>query len=779
RECIDSILAQTFTDFELLIADDGSTDNSVEIVESYTDPRICLIRRPHDYIATLNCLLSEARGEYIARMDADDVMLPNRLQLQVDYMDANPEVDVLGGGCINIYDSQDTIFSPIVNRDLCLEDFLPGCCISHPTVLIRNSAIKGLQYSCDYVYAEDYYLWIQLLIAGRCLRNVSDTLIKYRKGDHQISSVHQEKQSERTEQIRRIICEYILHEESESFNTTIPSYQSANDLTVIIPFLNEGEEVINTVKSIRETVQDRVDIIVVNDHSTDSYPYEEQLSNYNVRYVYNRIRLGAALSKEKGVQSCNTKYFLLLDAHMRFFQDDWDYILISLLQNNPNRILCCQTIPLHIVDNNVVVNNSYTHCQGAYLTFDEKEYNPGIHWSAKDKVENKGLDDSRIPAILGAGYSSSCNYWNRIDGLNGLRHYGCEEAFISIKAWLEGGGCYLVNNLSIGHLYRTNSPFEIRQAEYVYNYLYILNSIFPKEYVTFACKCAFNTNAGQYAIAQAFIQANEIQLQHTRQRVESFCAHDINWVIALNRYYKYLNSPYTPALHIFEQTASDIENQINTCHTDASLYDGVMCYLLYLMHYCSLDQDSEIDYLIDKCIEIISDSINSKKMSFSLRHGVCGIGWGMIYLYTNSFIDSSCFSILNQIDTILSEYSPKRINDLSLEDGVLGIIYYVSKRMQLSRATNTSHKISEEFIDELVEFINNNPQIMQNAVAYAHCTNILNPLQAQKTILLCDTISEIYMAPSIVPTTTKTKPNMLNPIASLIKYYESTKFRLL
>ena len=60
RECIDSILAQTFTDFELLIADDGSTDNSVEIVESYTDPRIRLISRPHNYIATLNCLLTDS-----------------------------------------------------------------------------------------------------------------------------------------------------------------------------------------------------------------------------------------------------------------------------------------------------------------------------------------------------------------------------------------------------------------------------------------------------------------------------------------------------------------------------------------------------------------------------------------------------------------------------------------------------------------------------------------------------------------------------------------------
>ena len=79
RDCIDSILSQSFTDFELLIVDDGSTDDSVEIIRSYSDSRIRLIENKHDYIGSLNLLLQEARGKYIARMDADDVMLPNRL----------------------------------------------------------------------------------------------------------------------------------------------------------------------------------------------------------------------------------------------------------------------------------------------------------------------------------------------------------------------------------------------------------------------------------------------------------------------------------------------------------------------------------------------------------------------------------------------------------------------------------------------------------------------------------------------------------------------------
>lgn len=81
KECVDSILMQTYSDFELLIIDDGSTDDSVEILEKYDDQRIRLIKNEHNFIASLNLGLKESRGKYIARMDADDKMKPHRLEM--------------------------------------------------------------------------------------------------------------------------------------------------------------------------------------------------------------------------------------------------------------------------------------------------------------------------------------------------------------------------------------------------------------------------------------------------------------------------------------------------------------------------------------------------------------------------------------------------------------------------------------------------------------------------------------------------------------------------
>lgn len=194
-----------------------------------------------------------------------------------------------------------------------------------------------------------------------------------------------------------------------------------------------------------------VEIIVINDDSETNYDYESDLAGLDVLYVKNAYRIGAALSKERGVQLCKTPFFLLLDAHMRFFSNDWSEYLTHELDSDSERLLCSSSIVLEKDDKgSVIISNNNAEANGAFLTFKNDCYIPGIHWNYYKGFlpTNK---PNQNPCVLGAGYATSKSYWNKIRGLKGLVHYGCEEAYISIKSWMQGGGCYLLPKLRIGH----------------------------------------------------------------------------------------------------------------------------------------------------------------------------------------------------------------------------------------------------------------------------------------------------------------------------------------
>lgn len=210
KEAIDSILNQTFADFEFLIIDDTSTDKTVSIIKGYKDSRIQLIEKALNtgYTNSLNYGLSIAKGEYIARMDGDDISLPERFEKQVAFLDANPDV-VLCGSNFSIIGTEKLINLPADNEAIKLR-LLKGNCIAHPSVLIRHSVLKdyNITYDSNTEPAEDYDLWVRLLQFGK-LHNIQENLLDYRVHSTQVSQKRECQQAHSALQSRFKMLNYI------------------------------------------------------------------------------------------------------------------------------------------------------------------------------------------------------------------------------------------------------------------------------------------------------------------------------------------------------------------------------------------------------------------------------------------------------------------------------------------------------------------------------------------------------------------------------------------
>ncbi len=196
-DAINSIRRQTFSDFEFLILDDGSTDNGRAIAEAHAaqDARIRVIARANrGLIVSLNQLLDEARAPLVARMDADDTCLPDRFTRQLAFLDANPDHGLIGCDCSCIGPDGQPLERPPIVRPLTHEGLLANLesrpTIHHPAVIYARDLVRGVGgYRAAFVHAEDYDLWLRLSQVTR-MANLPDKLLNYRIYPEQVSSRH-------------------------------------------------------------------------------------------------------------------------------------------------------------------------------------------------------------------------------------------------------------------------------------------------------------------------------------------------------------------------------------------------------------------------------------------------------------------------------------------------------------------------------------------------------------------------------------------------------------
>lgn len=195
NEAIDSILNQTFSNFELLIIDDKSTDKTVEIIKSYTDDRINLTIKEKNsgYTDSLNWAISIAKGIYIARMDGDDISMPTRFEEQIKVMEENPKIIVCGTNG-KVLGTDKLIFRPEFDQDLKLALFDSNPFI-HPSVIIRKNLFNIIKYNKLMEPAEDFDLWCKSSELGQ-FYNIQNPLLEYRIHPKNISIINNIKQIE-------------------------------------------------------------------------------------------------------------------------------------------------------------------------------------------------------------------------------------------------------------------------------------------------------------------------------------------------------------------------------------------------------------------------------------------------------------------------------------------------------------------------------------------------------------------------------------------------------
>jgi glycosyltransferase involved in cell wall biosynthesis len=209
-EAIDSILNQTFSDFELIIINDGSTDDSLSLLREYEgrDSRIVLISRENrGLVSTLNEAVDLARGTWLARMDQDDIALPHRFERQLAWLEES-DADICGSWA-KLFGTKDSRILKHAQTDEAIKlEMLFGTTFAHPSVMMKTEYLKQLRYDKAWEKCEDYDLWERAARAGWKMGNVPEVLLLYRQHADQISSKLFVSQQKLTQKIRR---RYWLH----------------------------------------------------------------------------------------------------------------------------------------------------------------------------------------------------------------------------------------------------------------------------------------------------------------------------------------------------------------------------------------------------------------------------------------------------------------------------------------------------------------------------------------------------------------------------------------
>jgi len=472
---------------------------------------------------------------------------------------------------------------------------------------------------------------------------------------------------------------------------------SNKKLTVIIPFLNENQEVENTLESIKAHLNDPIEIILINDASDDSFDYKTVAEKYGAVYIENTERMGVAASRDLGVKVCQTPYFLLLDAHMRFYDSSWTQRIIEELEKDHRALLCCQTKILRVENDIVVEHNGGLPSYGAYFELDSKQGLIEPCWAMQEPVGTSHLQTIPIPCVLGAGYACSKEYWQYLKGLEGLKYYGTDELYISLKVWLEGGSCKLLKDIVIGHIYRKVAPFPMYAKFRLYNRLLIIELFIPEIYKKELISQVRRFHYDFLSESLLILYENRETVKRLKDYYQQIFTRDYS-------FYEILNKQYSDKDTIIENPNDilrDIAARTKTEYIpDIGIWKGRMGIVIFLFHYARYSNNDLYKDLAEKMLTDMFNDIR-KDTHCGFATGLSGIGWGIEYLHQQGFIEGNTSEILFDFDKRIMEINPNRIVDLNKDYGLGGIVLYLLARLYTIEKEEKENPFDRDYLSSV------------------------------------------------------------------------------
>lgn len=261
EEAMISILSQTYQNLEVVAINDCSTDNTLEILErmSQADQRIRVINNEVNLklIKTLNKGIAICRGDYIARMDSDDIALPLRIEKEVSFLEKNKDYDIVSTLFYAFHSDKPSRryfhHSPLLDSELrAFMLFKSGIC--HPAVMIRKRVFSelGLSFGEEYLHVEDYALWSQALYKTK-LANIGEPLLLYRVHKNQVSSLYEDIQTENKKKVFKIHCDHLGLPSDDEFMDVYASVAEAVPNRPSFEYLDRCEAFMLSLLKLNET----------------------------------------------------------------------------------------------------------------------------------------------------------------------------------------------------------------------------------------------------------------------------------------------------------------------------------------------------------------------------------------------------------------------------------------------------------------------------------------------------------------------------------------------